>query len=143
YTFRRRFRAGVQYEDLLESVTTGQAAKSLPLPGFARHVIAVRGAYGHGDHRTTTAFVAGGNSGSSIEVLPGLSFGDSRRDFFVRGFDPGAQIGVRAAAASAEYRAPLGLIGRGVKLLPTYAQKASLIAFADGAMAWCEGAVFG
>ena len=143
YTFRRRFRSGVQYEDLLESVATGQAAKSLPLPGFARHVIAVRGAYGHGDHRTTTAFVAGGNSGSSIEGLPGLSFGDSLRDFFARGFDPGAQFGVRAAAASAEYRAPLALIGRGVKLLPTYAQKASLIAFADGAMAWCEGPVSG
>jgi hypothetical protein len=141
YTFRRRFRAGVAYQDVLESVATGQVTKSIPFPGFARHVVAVRGAYGHGDHRTTTAFTAGGNSGSSIEVLPGLAFGDSRRDFFARGFDAGAQFGVRAAAASVEYRAPLALIGRGVKLLPTYAQKVSLIAFADGAMAWCEGAV--
>jgi hypothetical protein len=141
YTFRRRFRGGLQYEDLLESITVGQAAKSLPFPGFARHVVAVRGAYGHGDHRTTSAFTAGGNSGASIELLPGLAFGDSRRDFFARGFEAGAQFGVRAAAASVEYRAPLVLIGRGVRLLPTYAQKASLVAFADGAMAWCDGPV--
>lgn len=138
HTARIRYRSGLQYEDLPEFITVGQAAKSIPFPGFARHVVAVRAAYGHGDHRATTALTAGGTSGTSLEILPGITFGDSRRDFFVRGFAPGAQLGVRAAAASVEYRAPIALIGRGVGLLPTYAQKVSLTAFADGGMAWCE-----
>lgn len=140
-TMRMRYGSGVEYQDVQETITTASAAKSLPFPGFAKHVVAVRGAYGRSLHETTTALTAGGNSGSSLELLPGFSVGDSPRTFFARGFDAGAQLGVRAAAGSVEYRAPLGLVGRGVRLLPVFLQKASLIGFADGAAAWCERAV--
>jgi WD40-like Beta Propeller Repeat len=140
-TMRMRYHSGVQFEDVQETIVSATAAKSIPLPGFARHVIAVRGAYGRTLHETTTAFTAGGNSGSSLELIPGFSVGDSPRTFFARGFAASTQLGVRAAAGSAEYRAPLGLIGRGVKLLPVFLQKASLTGFVDGAAAWCDRAV--
>ncbi len=134
---RRRLGLGIQFEDVDETVATFVAAKSLPFPGYARHVLAVRGAYGITGHRTTSAFGVGGVSGTSIELIPGVNYGDSRRTFFVRGFEV-AQIGVRAAAASAEYRAPLFLAGRGIPLLPFFFQKTTLTLFGDAASAWCE-----
>lgn len=137
-TMRLRFDSGIQYQTVQETITEVSAAKSIPFPGFARHVLAARAAYGRTLHEATTAFSVGGNSGSSLDVLPGIAFGDSRRSFFVRGFDAGAQLGVRAAAGSVEYRAPLGLVGRGIRLLPVFLQKTSLVAFADAGAGWCE-----
>ena len=141
FTQRARLGVGVQFEDVQEQIVTMSAAKSLPLPGYARHVVAVRGAYGVTGHRTTNAFSAGGVSGSQMEILNGITVGGARRTFFVRGFESSAQIGVRAAAGSVEYRAPLFLGGRGLSFLPVFFQKASLTAFADGGGAWCSFSV--
>jgi hypothetical protein len=138
FTQRRRFGSGVQFEDVDESIVTMSAAKSIPMPGYARHVLALRGAYGEAGHASTNAFGVGGVSGTSIELVPGITYGGSRRTFFVRGFEGNAQLGVRAAAASLEYRAPLLLGGRGVPFLPVFFQKSSLTAFADAGSAWCS-----
>lgn len=137
-TMRMRYNNGVQNEDVQEVITTAQIAKSIPFPGFARHVIAVRGAFGRSLHETTTAFSAGGMSGSSIELMPGVTFGDSPRTFFVRGFEGSAQLGVRAASGSAEYRMPISLVDRGVGLFPVFFRSVSAVGFADAGAAWCD-----
>ncbi len=138
---RERMDVGIKFEDVKETVVSLEAAKSIPLPGFARHVLAVRGAYGVTGHRTSSALDVGGVSGSSLEVLPGMPIGSTRRTFGVRGFPGGAQYGVRALAGSVEYRAPLALVGRGVGMLPLFFQKTSVVAFADAGSAWCSFAV--
>ena len=136
-----RFGTGIDFEDVHESLMGITAAKSLPLPGFSRHVIAVHGAYAVTSHRTTAAFDVGGLSGTSLGVLPGIEIGSGRRTFGVRGFPAGAMLGVRAAGGTVEYRAPLALIGRGVGLLPLFFQKTSFTVFADAGSAWCSFAV--
>ena len=140
-TQRERFKSGIGGGDVSETIITAALAKSLPFPGFSRHVIAMRGAYGRTGHSATTGFGAGGVSGGTLEVLPTVVIGDSRRTFFVRGFEGSSQVGVRAAAASVEYRAPLALVGRGIRFLPVFFQKSSITAFADGGGAWCEAPV--
>ena len=142
-SFRERFGAGVGREDISETIVTATVAKSLELPGFARHVIAARAAYGVTGAAATSAFSAGGVNGSSLSLAPGVMVGGSARTFGVRGFDGGTQLGVRAAAGSVEYRAPLSLIGRGVKLLPIFFQKTSVTAFAETGAAWCTQVVAG
>lgn len=138
---RVRLNAGVRYEDVQEQLAVLVAAKSLPLPGYAKHVLGFRAAYAVAAHPTTNAFTVGGVSGSSLELLPGVTYNGSRRTFFVRGFEPSTQLGVRAAAASLEYRAPLFIGGRGVSFLPLFFQKSSLTAFADAGAAWCSYSV--
>lgn len=138
-TFRRRFQEATGGVPVSEAILEGSVAKSLPLPGYARHVLAMRGAYGVADSETRNLFSVGGISGSSLEVLPGLFYGDVRRTFFVRGFDPARLRGNRAVAGSVEYRAPLTRVGRGYRLLPIFLQKLSVLAFADAGTAWCEG----
>jgi len=86
--YRHRVRDGIDGAAVGETVVRASVAKSLPLPGFARHVIAARAAVGHTDPDARSPFSIGGVSGSSIELLPGVSFGDTQRSFFVRGFDP-------------------------------------------------------
>lgn len=142
-TYRYRTTGGVGRVAVQEAILTGSAAKSLPLPGFARHVVAVRGAVGAADTETRFPFEVGGVSGGSLEVLPGLSYGDPQRTFFVRGFTAAAQRGNRAIAGSAEYRAPLVRVGRGYRMLPVFLQKLSVLAFADAGAAWCDGQVSG
>jgi hypothetical protein len=116
--------------------TSGAVAayKSIPAPGYAHHVLALRLAGGKSGGRSPSAFEIGGVSGSSISLLPGVSFGE-RRSFGVRGFPPASLIGSRALAASAEYRAPLSLLGVGLWTLPAFLNKASVSAFADAATA--------
>ena len=136
-TLRQRLNEGRSDVAVTEAILEANAAKSLPLPGFARHVVAVRAAYGMTSDSTRSYLSVGGVSGSYLEVLPGLSVGDPRRTFFVRGFSPAGQRGTRAAAASAEYRAPLVRVGRGVGLVPASLQKLSALVFADAGAAWC------
>ena len=138
---RARYGVGLQRADVTETIVSASMAKSLPLPGFSRHVIAVRGAYGVTGHRTRSAFSVGGVSGRTLELLPGVVIGSAARTFGVRGFEGGTLLGVRAMAGSVEYRAPLTLIGRGVGLLPLFFQKTSVTAFADGGTAWCNLAI--
>lgn len=142
-TWRQRFNEGLDDASVGELIAQASAAKSLPLPGFARHVLALRAAYGVADARSSEPFALGGVSGGSLEVLPGFAWGDPQRTFFVRGFAPSAQVGDRAAAFSAEYRAPLTRVARGVGLTPLFVQKLSALAFADGGAAWCSAAPAG
>ena len=120
-------------------IGTARAYKSLPLAGHARHVIALRGSGAIVDNNAFTRFGVGGVSGASIEVIPGYSVGDSPLTFFVRGFPQGSLVGTRALGASAEYRAPLLRIGRGLSPLPIFFQRASVVFFGDAGSAWCPG----
>ncbi len=111
--------------------------RSLPLPGHARHVLAVRGVSGYGDRTLSRPFSVGGVSGTTLEVLPGFRIGDAQRSFGVRGFPAGAQEGVRAWGSSVEYRAPLPRVGRSPWPLPLFWQRSALTVFGDAASAWC------
>ncbi len=133
--------AGVAAGSSRRAVGVARAYRSLDLPGFSHHVLAVRAAGGVTDRRTATEFTAGGVSGSSAVLLPGVSVGDPSRSFGARGCPAGAQRGLRAAAASVEYRAPLLLPARGLALLPAFLDRVSLSAFADAATAWCPADV--
>jgi hypothetical protein len=124
----------------LSTVGVAQAYKSLDLPGFAHHVIALRVAGGYADERSNGYYEVGGISGSTFQIIPGYDVGEGRRTFGVRGFEPGTLNGIRAVAASAEYRIPLFLTGRGIGWLPFFLDRSSLSAFADFGTAWCPTA---
>jgi hypothetical protein len=140
-TFRRRWGTGVAFQDINEVIGTSSAVKSLPWGGHARHLLAVRAAAAITGHETTNALSVGGVNGSSLELLPGVSVGSSARTFGVRGFEPSSQLGVRAASGSVEYRAPMFLVNRGYRFLPTFLQRASLVGFGDAGAAWCTRSV--
>jgi hypothetical protein len=111
--------------------------KSLDLPGFAHHVIALRGAAGYTDGRTIDLLHAGGLSGSSLEVLAGYGLGGERRQFGVRGFAPSAEVGTRAFAGSLEYRAPIAAPSKHIRFIPLLFDRISATAFADAGRAYC------
>jgi hypothetical protein len=111
--------------------------KSLDLPGFARHVLALRVAGGLADRNATTTLEVGGVSGGVLSVLPGYAIGSGREQFPVRGFGAASLEGTRAAAGSLEYRLPLLIPGRGFRLLPFFLDRTSLSFFYDAAAAWC------
>jgi WD40-like Beta Propeller Repeat len=139
-TGRERWRHGggdVSSAPSHEIVGTTSAYKSLDLPGFAHHVIAVRGAAGYTDGRTISTFSAGGLSGTSLAVLAGFSVGAERRTFGVRGFPPSAERGIRAFAGSVEYRAPIAAPSRHIPFIPLLFDRISATAFADAGRAYC------
>jgi hemolysin activation/secretion protein len=78
-------------------------------------------------------------NGSSLDVVPGFSLGSASRTFPVRGFAAGSESGIRATAASVEYRAPLVMPSQGLGLFPLFVDRASLTVFADAARASCPG----
>jgi hypothetical protein len=117
-------------------VTTGYT--SLDLPGFARHVVAARLAGGIADRHATDALEVGGVSDGTLTLVPGYVLGTGRRAFPVRGFDAASLTGTRAAAASIEYRTPLVIPARGLRLLPFFLDRTSLSLFYDAGAAWCE-----
>ena len=119
----------------LVGVATGY--KSLNLPGFAHHVLALRAAAGARDARSTGYLEVGGTSGTPVEIIAGYTVGEGRRDFGVRGFEGGSLLGTRAVAGSAEYRIPLVKPGRGVGPLPVFFERSSLTLFGDYGSAWC------
>lgn len=121
----------------LSTVAVASGYKSLDLPGFSHHVLALRLAGGAADSRSPSEYGVGGVNGSALEVVPGISIGSSGRSFPVRGFLPGSETGIRAASASVEYRAPLAIPSRGLGLFPLFVDKASVALFADGARASC------
>ncbi|MGV3708631.1 MAG: hypothetical protein ACO1Q7_07300 [Gemmatimonas sp.] len=132
-----RKRESVANSESWRGVAVLRGFQPLPLPGYARHVIAARVAGGITDVKSATEFSVGGVSGVQTELIPGINFGDPSRTFPLRGFSPGSQRGMRAIAATAEYRAPLGVLARGLGLLPVFFDKFSFNAFADAARAWC------
>jgi hypothetical protein len=111
--------------------------KSLDLPGFAHHVLALRAAGGIADERSVDLFSAGGLSGTSLEVFPGVSLGQQRRIFGVRGYPISAERGIRAYSAALEYRAPLGAPSRGFRFIPIFIDKTSLTLFGETGRAFC------
>jgi hypothetical protein len=111
--------------------------KSLDLPGFAHHVIALYVAGGWEDNNATSEYEVGGRNGTLLNVVPGLSVGNLTQMFFVRGFAPGTQDGTRALSGSLEYRVPLAVAARGWHLLPVFLGKTSLTMFYDAGEAWC------
>lgn len=138
FTARERLRTDAASSTAsLSVVGTTTGYRSLDLPGFAHHVLAMRLAGGWTDRRTGTALEVGGTSSAVEEIIPGYTVGEGRRTFSVRGFQSGAITGTSAATASLEYRAPLMLGGRGFGILPFFFDRASVSAFTDAGTATC------
>ncbi len=123
------------------SVLSARGFVPLDLPGYARHVLAVRGAAAWTDHRTRTEFTVGGTSGVATELLPGVTLGDPARAFPVRGTVPGVQRGARVVGGTVEYRAPLVMFTRVPSPLTVYSDRLSVALFTDAARAWCPAAL--
>ena len=142
-TIRDRTRTGVTGTggQSFSTVGTASAYKSLDLPGFAHHVLALRGSAGVADARADGYYSVGGISGSSFAIIPGYVIGEGRKTFPVRGFPPGTLLGIRAASGSAEYRVPLFLIGKSPGSLPFFLDRSSLSFFGDAGTAWCPSIV--
>jgi hypothetical protein len=119
------------------AVGIAAAYKSLDLPGFAHHVVALRAAGGIADRRAGTALEVGGTSGTVVDLFAGYTVGEGRRTFGVRGFPAASVYGTRAATATLEYRAPLVLASRGIGLLPFFFDRSSLTLFGDYGIASC------
>ena len=120
-----------------EFVGSTSLYRSLDLPGYAHHVLALRAAGGFADEQFLGDFAVGGLSGSALPLIGGRSIGGGRRTFPVRGFPSGAVRGVRAASGSLEYRAPAFGGGRGFRLLPVFFDRSSVTLFGDAGTAWC------
>jgi hypothetical protein len=111
--------------------------QALDLPGYAHHVIALHLAAGWADNNSTSEFQVGGRNGTLLNVVPGVAVGDETRVFFVRGYAPGTEEGLRALSGSLEYRLPLWIAARGWHLLPVFVGKTSLTVYGDAGEAWC------
>jgi hypothetical protein len=138
-TLRDRLRSGANATggQSFSAVGTASLYKSIDLPGFAHHVIALRGAGGIADNRTNGYYSVGGVSGSPFEVVPGYVLGEGRKTFPVRGFAAGSVIGTRAFTGTLEYRMPLWLLGGSPGILPFFFDRSSLTLFGDYGSAWC------
>jgi hypothetical protein len=128
---RRRWDVSVEegHPDRSYSELTGflTAYRSLELFGFARHVLAAR----------ATGLWRGGERApfTTIGGEPG------RRLLAVRGYAPGTLAGTTGWSASAEYRMPIALVGRGYRIWPIFLDRVSATAFVDaGAMSCNPGA---
>lgn len=139
-TVRQRWQSDSEAGASRSAIGVISGYKSLDLPGFAHHVLALRTAVGLADERAISSFSVGGLSGGSIEVLAGLGIGDRRRTFGIRGFPPSAQQGIRAFAGSFEYRAPLSAPSRRYPYIPVLIDRISATAFADAGRAYCPTA---
>jgi len=122
-------------------IGTAVGYHALDLPGFSRHVLAARVAGGLTDRNTTTSLEVGGTSGGTLGVLPGSAVGTGRETFPVRGFASASLECTRAVAASVEYRAPLVIAARGLRLLPLFLDRTSLSLFYDAGAAWCPASL--
>lgn len=138
---RSRFDGGEAARSRL-AIGVARAYRSLDLPGFSHHVLAARLAGGW-ETDSLHDLGAGGTSGGSLEVLPGYSIGSAPQTFGVRGFPPSSQFGTRALAGSVEYRAPLWMPSRGVRLVPAFLDRTSMALFADAGSAWCPAPASG
>jgi len=76
-------------------------------------------------------------SGSPFEIVPGYTIGEGRKQFPVRGFDPGTLAGTRATSASVEYRIPLFMFGSSPGILPFFFDRSFLTLFGDYGWADC------
>ena len=138
FTARDRWRSDIASATRSASlVGVGAVYKSLDFPGFAHHVLALRAAGGVADRQSASEFDVGGISGTSVQIVPGYTVGDSRRTFAVRGFPVGAVYGTTAGAGSLEYRVPVLLPARGIGDLPFFFDRTSVSFFTDAGIAGC------
>ena len=138
---RQRWEGGTSGGATRSVIGVGLAYKSLDLPGFAHHVLALRAAAGITDQRSPDRFSAGGISGTLLEVFPGYSLGEQRRTFGVRGYPVSAEGGIRAYSAAVEYRAPLFAPSRGFRFIPIFVDRTSLTFFGETGRAYCPATV--
>ncbi|MEO8576321.1 MAG: LpqB family beta-propeller domain-containing protein, partial [Gemmatimonadales bacterium] len=136
-TARQRWESGDISNASRSVVGVAGLFKSLDLPGFAHHVIAARLAGGYADRRAISSFSVGGLSGGSLAVLAGVTVGDDRRTFGVRGFPPSAEQGIRALGGTVEYRAPIAAPSKRVPFIPVLFDRISVSAFGEGGRAFC------
>jgi hypothetical protein len=130
---RQRWIAGESRPWSKEALGALSMYKSLDLPGYAHHVLAARVAAGWSSGIAPEVFSVGGESGASVEVLPGVRTG-TRRTFGVRGWSPASREGTRALATSVEWRFPLTLATRGTG--PLFFDRLSGTVFADAGAGW-------
>ena len=135
-TARQRWRSDNFGEGSRSIIGVVQGYKSLHLPGFAHHVIAIRAAGAAADRRATSTYSVGGLSGGSLDLLTGVALG-TRRTFGVRGFPPSSQQGVRAVAGTVEYRAPIGAPSKRLPFIPVLFDKISVATFGEAGRAYC------
>jgi hypothetical protein len=130
---RQRWVTGESRPWSKEAIGALSMYRALDVGGYAHHVIAARVAAGWSDGIAPEVFSVGGESGASIEVLPGVRTG-TRRTFGVRGWNPASREGTRALATSVEYRFPLSLANRGTG--PLFFDRLSGALFADAGAGW-------
>lgn len=130
----RRWMSGDSVLDYGEARVRAVVAKSFEAGGFARWVIAARGALAWSD-AIGLPYDVGGVSGGTFELSPGIVIGSGSREWPVRGFAPGSLFGRRAASFSLEQRVPLALVGRGLGLVPATLDRLSIALFADAGAA--------
>lgn len=134
---RQRWQRGTSGSATRMVIGVTSAYRSLDLPGFAHHVVALHAAGGVTDARSPDRFSAGGISGALLEVFPGVSLGTQRRVFGVRGYPVSAERGIRAYSGAVEYRAPLAAPSRGFRFVPVFIDKISLTLFGEAGRAFC------
>ncbi len=130
---RQRWLTGESRPWSREAVGVLSMYKSLDLPGYANHVLAARVAGGRSDGMAPEIFSVGGESGASVEVLPGVRTG-TRRTFGVRGWPTDSREGTGALATSVEWRFPITLTTRGAG--PLFFDRLSGAVFADAGAGW-------
>jgi hypothetical protein len=133
---RQRWRAGTTGGPTRSVIGLALAYKSVDLPGFAHHVLALRAAGGITDEGSPDLFSAGGISGTTLEVFPGVAVGQ-QRTFGVRGYPAGSESGIRAYSAAVEYRAPLAAPSRGFRFIPIFVDRMSVTLFGETGRAFC------
>jgi hypothetical protein len=142
-TARERTRSGFSAGGGPSTSIVGAASTftAFNLPGYAHHVLALRGSAGWADTRAAGYFDVGGISGGTFQVIPGYTVGEGQQTFPVRGFEAGTLIGIRALSGTAEYRMPLWLNQKTIGLIPAFLNRSSLTLFGDYGMAWCPNTV--
>ena len=131
----RHWETGVKASGYTRVTGALAAYRSLDLPGYAHHVIALRGAGGWTDAQDGTELTIGGSTGDAVAIAT-TSVG-GRREFPVRGYVAGSLGGTRVVAGSAEYRAPAFRPSKGIRFLPLFVDRTSVSVFSDAAAAWC------
>ena len=136
---RQRWRSDLPSATRANSmVGTVTGYRAFDFGGRFHHLLAARFAVARADLVSATDFTAGGNSGGTMQLVPGVSIGDGRRTFFVRGFEVDALTGSDAMGTNIEYRLPIALPARGLWNFPVYFQRVSAVFFADAATAYCR-----
>ncbi len=111
---------------------------ALPLPGFARWVLAARAAAGAIRGPLPRSFELGGASGDRFELFPGYVIGAGRKSFPLRGYQPGGGFS-RVFAAAVELRVPIALVAEGIWELPVGLDRISVTVFGEAGGGWRSG----